>query len=239
MTSAAISVRIVEWNVAMSVSSKAHLLADLSPTIAILPESAHPDRTRQALEAIGATAVKWIGAKPTKGLSAVAFAGWQLRIDDSYDPGYQWVMPLHLGGPREIRVLAVWDRNHRGGGHETARKLGACRASMAHYEEFLSRDADLTLISGDFNNSVFWDKPKGRTKFGDFMDQMESRGFVSAITSITDVSAERSRIQPSGGPETSTSRTTSTTRSCLARRRSKPSLWVRMQTGLRTATTVP
>jgi hypothetical protein len=98
----------------MSLQSKAHLLAKLKPTIAILPESAHPDRTGPALEAIGATSVQWIGSNLNKGLSAVAFAGWKLRIDDSYDPGYHWVMPLHLSGPREIRVLAVWDMNHRG-----------------------------------------------------------------------------------------------------------------------------
>jgi endonuclease/exonuclease/phosphatase family metal-dependent hydrolase len=51
---------------------------------------------------------------------------------------------------------------------------------MEHYEPFLSGDSDLTVISGDFNSSVVWDKPKKRTKFGDFMDQLESRGFVSA-----------------------------------------------------------
>lgn len=51
---------------------------------------------------------------------------------------------------------------------------------MEHYEGFLSGDADLTVISGDFNQSVYWDNPKGRKKFGDFMDQLESRGFVSA-----------------------------------------------------------
>ena len=51
---------------------------------------------------------------------------------------------------------------------------------MEHYEGFLSGDADVTVVSGDFNQSVHWDRPKGRRKFGDFMDQMESRGFVSA-----------------------------------------------------------
>jgi len=176
----AISVRLVEWNVAMSLHTKAHLLAKLNPTVAVLPESAHPDKTRPALEVIGATSVQWIGGNLNKGLSVVAFNGWQLRIDDSYDPGYQWVLPVHLSGPRNIRLLAVWDMGNRGHGHEAARKLGSCRASMDHYEGFLSGDADLTVISGDFNQSVVWDSPKKRKKFGDFMDQLESRGFVSA-----------------------------------------------------------
>lgn len=121
----------------MSLHSKAHLLAKLRPTVAILPESAHPDVTRSALGAIGATSLERIGARPNKGLSVVAFDGWQLRIDESYDAGYQWVMPLHLTGPKYIRLLAVWDMNHRGDGHPVARQFGACRSSLAHYEEFL------------------------------------------------------------------------------------------------------
>lgn len=176
-------VRLVEWNVAMSLRTKCHLIAALEPTIAVLPESAHPDKTRDALDAIGATAVEWVGGNANKGLSVVAFDGWQLRIDDSYDPGYQWVVPIHATGPAHIRLLAVWDMNHRGKGHASARQSGACRASMSHYADFLAGDADLTLISGDFNNSVYWDKPTKRAKFGDFMDELEARGFASAYHS--------------------------------------------------------
>ena len=164
----------------MSLHTKARLLATLKPTIAILPESAHPDKTAQALESIGATSIQWAGANRNKGLSVAAFDGWDLRIDDSYDEGYQWVLPVHAIGPRTIKLLAVWDMNHRGKGHHSARQFGACRASLSHYAEFLAGDADLVLISGDFNNSIYWDKPNKAVKFGDFMDQLESRGFASA-----------------------------------------------------------
>lgn len=177
------SVRLVEWNVAMSLQKKAHLLGGLKPSIAVLPESACREKIAPALQAIGATSVEWVGSNPHKGLAAAAFGPWSLRMDESSDPGYQWVMPLHLSGPREIKVLAVWDFNHRGSGHESARKFGSCRASLDHYKEFLSAESDLALIAGDFNNSVFWDKPSNAVKFGDFMDQLESRGFVSAYHS--------------------------------------------------------
>jgi hypothetical protein len=73
MVNDTIPVRLVEWNVAMSLQNKAQLLAELKPTIAILPESAHPDRTGRALEAIGATSLQWIGNNPNKGLLAAAF----------------------------------------------------------------------------------------------------------------------------------------------------------------------
>jgi len=180
----AVSIRLVEWNVAMALQGengkKASLLAELNPTVAILPESACLELTGPALEAIGGRSPQWIGSDRNKGLLAVAFDGWTLRMDESYEEGYPWVMPLHLTGPRSVRILAVWDMGPRGKGYEAAQKLGSCRASMDHYEEFLSGDADLTIISGDFNQSVRWDFPKKRRKFGDFMDQLASRGFVSA-----------------------------------------------------------
>jgi hypothetical protein len=31
---------------------------------------------------------------------------------------------------------------------------------MEHYDEFPTGDADLVMISGDFNNSVYWDTPE-------------------------------------------------------------------------------
>lgn len=174
-----VPVRLVEWNVAMSLQTKTDALAALQPSIAVLPESAHPSKTWSALQAIGATSVEWVGGNPNKGLSVVGFDGWQLRIDDSYDPGYQWVMPIHASGPARIRLLAVWDMNHRGSGHESARRWGACRASMAHYQSFLTGPADLVIVSGDFNNSVYWDSSTKPAKFGDFMNDIEARGFVS------------------------------------------------------------
>lgn len=95
-----------------------------------------------------------------KGLSVVAFDGWDFRLDEDYDEGYEWVMPVHVIGPRRIRLLAVWDMGKRGNGYESARILGSCRASLSRYGEFLKGDADLTVISGDFNNSVYWDTPE-------------------------------------------------------------------------------
>lgn len=184
MTDGVVPVRIVEWNVSMALHKKAHLLAGLAPSIAILPESTHPDKARPALEAIGATrsptSIQWAGANRNKGLSVVAFDGWDLRLDDSYDEGYQWVLPVHAIGPRKIRLLAVWDMGNRGKGYESARQWGSCRASLTHYADFLAGDADAVVISGDFNKSVYWDTPQKKVKFGDFVGDLESRGFTSA-----------------------------------------------------------
>ena len=129
MSGDSVALRLVEWNVAMSIQAKAHLLATLQPSIAVLPEAAHPDKTGPPLRNIGATSMEWTGASPNKGLLVAAFGDWTVRLDPTHDAGYQWVLPLHVSGPCKIRLLAVWDMNHRGGGHHSARRLGACRAS--------------------------------------------------------------------------------------------------------------
>lgn len=176
---ATLPVRVVEWNVAMSLHKKAHLLSDLEPTIAVLPESAKTERTRNALRDIGATSIRWIGTNPNKGLLAASFGEWQLDVDASYDPGYQWVLPLHLSGPRHLRVLAVWEMDRRGTGYPEARQRGSVRVALPHYADFLAGDADLSLISGDFNASVIWDKPGKLRNFGDLNRELKYRGFVS------------------------------------------------------------
>lgn len=172
--------RLVEWNVAMSLHKKAHLLAGLNPTVAILPEAADSDRTRNALKDIGATSTKWVGSNPNKGLLAASFGDWQLEVDGSYDPGYQWVLPLHVLGPSQIRVVAVWEMDRRGTGYPEAQHRGSLRASLTHYEEFLTSGSGLTVISGDFNASAIWDKPKNPRNFADLKSDIESHGFVSA-----------------------------------------------------------
>jgi hypothetical protein len=57
----------------------------------------------------------------------------------------------------------------------------------------ISAVVDMTVISGDFNNSVFWDKPSKGAKFGDFMDSR------APTTHTMDVAVAQNRIQPSGG----------------------------------------
>lgn len=215
-----VSVRLVEWNVAMSLQSKTHLLVPLKPTVAILPESAHPDRTWSALQAIGATSVQWIGGNANKGLLAVAFDGWNLRIDDNYDPGYQWVMPLHLSGPMNLRVLAVWDMGNRGSGYESARKLGACRASVEHYSAFLSGECDLAVISGDFKNSVRGIGRRRPPNSATSWTRSRTAG-LSALTTCTTVACVvLSNIRHCGGRGTLRSRITSTTPSYRTQTRS-------------------
>jgi hypothetical protein len=62
-----VPVRLVEWNVAMSLQTKTRLLAGFQPTIAVLPEAAHPDKTGPALAAVGAAFTAMDRRQPEQG----------------------------------------------------------------------------------------------------------------------------------------------------------------------------
>lgn len=176
--------RLVEWNIAMGLAKKAHPLAGLRPTIAVLPECAHLSQSMPILERLGATDGQWVGSLPNKGLAVFTFDGWTLDVDDSYDPGYPWLLPLHVRGPQHLplhlRLLAVWEMNQRGKGYESARRQGGARASVEHYTPFLTGEADAVLVSGDFNNAVLWDRPRKTFNFADLIAAYANLGLTSA-----------------------------------------------------------
>lgn len=171
---------LVEWNIAMAAHKKATALATLSPSIAVLPECADLDKSLPALGAIGATDGLWAGSLVNKGLGVFAFADWSLSLDESYDPGFPWLLPVHLTGPAHIRLLAVWDMHHRGNGQPEASRAGSARASVSHYAPFLTGDANVIIASGDFNNAVRWDRPRGTHKWADLVALYAELGLVSA-----------------------------------------------------------
>lgn len=76
------SLRVVAWNINMAAQRKASALADLSPDIAVLAETADvPELGRGALVRVG-----WAGRNPQKGLGVFARPGLVATVDSSWDP---------------------------------------------------------------------------------------------------------------------------------------------------------
>lgn len=179
-------VRLVEWNIAMAVHKKSLALSTLAPDVAILPECADLPSSLPVMQRIGASDGAWVGSLPHKGLAVFTFGDWHLEVDSSYDPGFPWLLPLHVHGPEHLRLLAVWEMNRRGQGYAASRSVGSVRASLEHYRGFLTGSADSVLISGDFNASTVWDRPGGGRRFVDLVAELESLGLVSAYHRFRD-----------------------------------------------------
>ena len=96
-------------------------------------------------------------------------------IDNSYDPNLINFLPISTP---DINILAVWAYNHRakrfGDGFN-----GNTIDALDHYSEFLMQDKKLSLVVGDFNNSIIWDKGSNKNNFYQINAKLKSLGFLS------------------------------------------------------------
>jgi hypothetical protein len=152
--------RIVAWNCNMALDRKVDVLLDLAPDIAIVCECAEPERLRLRSRSswIQGEPV-WIGRNPHKGLAVFAFNGYAVRLAESYHPALRYIAPVHIGGPTECNLLAVWAQNASAGGIRK-HQLGPLRRALSRYKGFLGERP--AVIAGDLNSNTIWDKPGWR-----------------------------------------------------------------------------
>ena len=175
--------RVVTWNCNMAFDRKVDALLALEPDVAIVCECAEPERlrARSRLSWIEAEPV-WIGRNPHKGLAVFGFNGYALRLAESYRPSLRYVAPVHVDGPAECNLLAVWAQNASAGSIRK-HQLGPLRRSLSRYKAFLGERP--AVIAGDLNSNTIWDKPGWRINHSTKVRILEERfGPVSAYHAI-------------------------------------------------------
>jgi exodeoxyribonuclease-3 len=175
--------RLVAWNCNMAFHRKREALLALAPDIAVLSECAAPERlaAQGALDGFAA-APAWIGCNPAKGLAVFACNGYSARLAAAHRPGLQWIAPVRVDGPVSFHLLAVWAQNFSAG---VIRKhqVGPLRRGLARYRDFLAERP--SLVAGDFNHNVIWDRPGWRNNHAGAVARLEALGLVSAYHART------------------------------------------------------
>jgi exodeoxyribonuclease-3 len=162
----------------MALHRKFDALLRLQPDIAIICECAEPQRLAAfgGLNSLTGDPV-WIGHNRNKGLAVFTFNGYAARLADTFYPTLRHVAPVHITGPAECNLLAVWAQNGSGG---VSRKhqLGPLRRALTKYKDFLTERP--SLVAGDFNNNVFWHRPGWRINHVNAVASLKKLGLVSA-----------------------------------------------------------
>jgi exodeoxyribonuclease-3 len=140
----------------MALHKKFALLAALNPDIAIVAECAKPERVEMQLKSFTAEGVQWVGDSETKGLAVIAFGEYRLTVDHRHDPQRKHFLPVAVEGPNRFNLLAVWAFWHRVPKSNSAAN-GSLVDALDHYRAYLSESP--SVVAGDFNNNVRWDKP--------------------------------------------------------------------------------
>ena len=160
----------------MSLHSKWERLMSLQPDIAVIPECAHPDRIAQKLKAPLPASYIWTGDNPNKGLGVFAFGKYQ--VETSVEATAQKLfLPARVCGPLSFNMLGVWAFNHRARGVEKP-VSAPTRQAFSDLKSFIQERP--TIVAGDFNHSVQWDRPGWEGNFEAIATALADLGLVSA-----------------------------------------------------------
>lgn len=161
----------------MALNAKWDRLMSLRPDLAIVPECASPPVLTRRMGAAPAASMQWVGTNPNKGLAVFAFGDFSISRYVAGETGQPLFLPVQVGGPHCFNLLGSWAFNHRSRGEQvcTAR---ATRKALEDLQGFLT-DAE-TVVAGDLNNSIVWDRPLARNKFSEIAAHLRSLGLVSA-----------------------------------------------------------
>lgn len=147
----------------MGLARKLDALLSLRPDIAVLSEVASPAVIRPKVRELRESPIVWVGNNPHKGLAVVSFAGNKLALDPSCRSTNQYIAPVHVGGKKPFRLLAVWDHNDRKEGLN--KRPGPLLRALNDSAEFCKSDD--VVVAGDFNSHPRWDKPNGMARIAD------------------------------------------------------------------------
>lgn len=167
--------RLVFWNCNMGLHNKLPALMSLKPDVAVLPECAKPDIVRSKAPLLTPESFVWIGENPQKGLGIVGFGDFGVSLAACYEPAYRFIAPCHVTGPVELNVIGVWDRHS--GSEKMGRSPGPMMRSLEVYGDFILATA--TVVGGDFNNHVVFDKPNHVGNFAALHQGLAAFGLFS------------------------------------------------------------
>jgi exodeoxyribonuclease III len=162
----------------MALHRKYHAVMRLRPDIAVICECAEPTRltAHGAWTGLNGDPV-WTGDNPNKGLGVFTFNGYAARLAEPYFPTLRHVVPIHISGPVECNLLAVWAQNASAGVNRK-HQLGPLWRALNKYARFLTERP--SIVAGDFNNNVLWHRPGWRINHGTVVAGLEKLGLISA-----------------------------------------------------------
>lgn len=165
----------------MALHSKVERLMELRPDIAIIPESARPEIVKKKNKQFNYFDACWIGYNDHKGLGVYSFTDLKLNIDTSYNPQFELFVPLEVSGNGyNFNLIGVWAFNYRPKNSQM-KDHASTQFVLRHYKKFIKKQP--TIIVGDFNNNVIWDKTGKENNFQSAADSLKQLNLVSVYHS--------------------------------------------------------
>lgn len=175
--------RLVAWNCNMALHRKLDALLSLEPDVAVISECAGPEQLQARGVDLGSmSGPVWIGENQHKGLAVFGFNGYEVAAAEEIGYRLRHILPVHVSGPVDFNLLAVWAFNMQGG-ITRKHQIGPLRRALSRYRSFLTDGP--AIVAGDLNHSIIWDKPGWRNNHQTSVDRLGQLGLVSAHHALT------------------------------------------------------
>ena len=102
--------------------------------------------------------IYWIGDNPKKGLGVITFNDFKISLYEDYDNSYKYILPLEISKNNIIfNLIGVWTQMVGKHNKDHKNYIRQVILSMEKYDSFIKPDN--TIIIGDFNSNLKWEKP--------------------------------------------------------------------------------
>jgi len=163
--------KVVTWNCNLRLKDKYELLQSLNPDIAIIQECEElPTDYFPKVKYI------WHGFDSKKGIGVLSF-GHHIELDEIHNQNFIYFLPIKINGGN-FKLLSVWAYNHRAKKRFGNEYNGQTIYALQHYSVWL-QDKN-SIIAGDFNHSIIWDKQRNENNFSNINELLDGLGFHSS-----------------------------------------------------------
>jgi exodeoxyribonuclease-3 len=160
----------------MALHRKCERLLSLRPDIAVIPECANAELIAQKTTNFRPSSSIWIGDNRNKGLGIFTFGSFKAMLSPIYREEFPYIAPVLIDGPTRFNLLAVWACHAKKNSYDA--KLGPLRRAISAYQTFV--EGSPTVVAGDFNDNVQWDKPTKINKHSANVSELGALGLQSA-----------------------------------------------------------
>lgn len=173
--------KIVTWNCKGAYRKKhSKLIESYDPDIWIIQECENPTKLSEEKGFILSANFAWYGDNLNKGIGIFSKPGISLKIKETHNRNYQYIIPVEVSGRNELTLFAVWAMNDKI--NKEQRYIGQVFSSLEHYNHMFD---NRTIFAGDFNwNTSFKAKGKLTGDLNDVIKFFNEVNIISAYHSI-------------------------------------------------------
>jgi len=124
-------------------------------------------------------AALWIGENKHKGLGIFSFSGFKLKLADFYDPQFKYVVPILVDQYLVFHIWAMPDARDKRRSY-----VGQIWAALQHYQSYLNNK---TVLAGDFNSHVLWDKERPDGNHSAVVDFLNQSDIISIYHHVNNI----------------------------------------------------